>query len=109
MSKSQRTKGAEGEREAAHLLSDLLGQSVQRILSQTRDSGCDMRVLSTAGNIAVEVKRQEKASLYTWLEQAKESADEGELCAVMWRPNRRGWVVCMPLEEWASLVRESAK
>ena len=37
MGLSQRRKGQAAEREAANLLTDLLGQSVQRILGQERD------------------------------------------------------------------------
>jgi len=38
-----------------------------------------------------------------------EAATSGEplLPAVMWRPSRRGWVVCMGVDDWATLVREA--
>lgn len=102
MSASQRRKGARAEREACGLLTDLLGTVVQRELGQSRDGGFDARI----GNIAVEVKRRERASLHAWLEQAE--AGCGDLLpAVMWRPSRRGWVVCMAVEDWAELVREA--
>lgn len=106
MSKSQRTKGAQGEREAAHLLSEELGQVVERILSQTRDGGHDLEVTSTAGKICIEVKRQERANILAWMDQAEQSAGE-HLAAVMWRPSRKGWQVVMSVKDWVKLVREA--
>ena len=107
VSKSQRAKGQRGENEAAKKLTELLGTIVQRNLGQERDGGHDITIGSTAGDIEMEVKRQERASLHTWLNQAEENAGSGSLLAVMWRPSRREWVVCMPLEDWAALVREA--
>ena len=70
MGKSQRTKGAIGERELAGKLTELLGnQTVQRELSQTRDGGCDLVLKSSAGNIHVVCKRVERRSpdIFNWL------------------------------------------
>ena len=62
MGKSQRTKGAQGERELAGKLTELLGgQVVKRELSQTRDGGCDLVLKSTAGDVHVECKRAQVA------------------------------------------------
>lgn len=103
MSASQRRKGMRGENEAASLLTDHLGYTVKRKLGQARDGGDDLQV----GNIRIEVKRQEKARLYQWLEQVNATCEANELAAVMWRPSRRGWVVCMDFEDWCELVREA--
>ncbi len=109
MGKSQRTKGAAGERELANLLSEQLGQVVERELSQTRDGGCDMVVESSAGLVHVECKRVERRSpdIYNWLGQCEASCTNGELAAVAWRPNRRSWTVTMDLADWCTLVREA--
>ena len=109
MGKSQRTKGAIGERELAGKLTELLGnQTVQRELSQTRDGGCDLVLKSSAGNIHVECKRVERRSpdIYNSLGQCEASCTSNELAVVAWRPNRRGWTVTMNLEDFATLVRE---
>ena len=103
MSASQRRKGQQGEREAAAELTDQLELIVKRRLGQERDGGHDLVV----GPCAVQVKRQERASLHAWLTQAENDASQGTLPAVMWRPSRRGWVVCMSLEDWCQLVREA--
>ena len=101
MGKRERDKGAAAEREASSLLTRLLGVAVKRLLGQTRDSGADFRI----GSVVVEVKRQERASLHTWLNQAEAAKGPGDVAAVMWRPSRRGWVVCMAVEDWANLAR----
>lgn len=72
MSKSQRTKGAVGEREFLKLLGDELGEALKRNLAQTRDSGADC--IQVRG-WAIEVKRQEKLSRPKWWRQAKAAAE----------------------------------
>ena len=102
---SQRAKGAAAEREARGVLIDLLGPCVsKRRLEQTRDGGHDLDV---AGLVALEVKRQEKASLLAWMKQAITQSPHDRLPAVMWRPNRSPWLVCMTVDDWAVLVREA--
>jgi hypothetical protein len=110
MGKGQRAKGAQGERELAGRLTELLGnQTVQRELSQTRDGGCDLVLRSTAGDVNVEVKRVERRSpdIYGWLGQCEASCQNGELAVVAWRPNRRGWTITLSLEDFATLLREA--
>ena len=117
MSASQRRKGAQAEREAFGLLSGLLGEQVwrRRGSDQSADGGHDLEILTDPNRdtgIAVEVKRQERAQLGTWMDQAEVSAvarGEAWLSAVMWRPSRRGWLVCMTVEDWARLVREGMR
>ena len=91
------------------MLTEALGQVVERELSQTRDGGCDLKVASSAGAVHVECKRVERRSpdAYGWLGQADASCVNGELAAVAWRPNRRGWTVTMSLPDWCRLVREA--
>lgn len=103
MGRSQRTKGAAGEREAAALLSDELGLTVQRRLGQARDAGLDLHI---GDHLAIEVKRQERASIGPWLDQARAGAD-GRIPVVMWRPSRRGWCFVMDWESGIYLMRES--
>lgn len=114
MSKSQRTKGAAGEREFLKLLGEELGESLQRNLSQTRDSGADC--IQVRG-WAIEVKRQEKLSRPKWWKQAKAAAEElGVQPMLAYRRNREPWTVWaawpgpevreMTLIEAAGAIRE---
>ena len=105
MSKSQRTKGAAGEREVCGILRDELGVEVGRELGQSRDGGCDIRLEVAGQSMALEIKRQEKASLPAWLAQVAKV--EAEYHAVVWRQSRKPWTVALPLEDFIKLIREA--
>jgi hypothetical protein len=96
--KSRRAKGSTGEREFFKALSGLLGETVTRDLSQTRDGGADGRV----GGWRIEVKRQEKTRLMPWWEQAAGQA-LAPACwpALAYRASRMPWKVVVPLERLA--------
>ena len=105
MSVTQRRKGQAGEREAHRELHQHLGDVVgKRELSQTRDGGPDLIINGI--DLAVEVKRQERASLQVWMDQAT-NGHTHRMAAVMWRPNRGKWIVAMPIDDWCDLVREA--
>ncbi len=114
MSKSQRDKGARGEREFLKLLGAELGEMLQRNLAQTRDSGSDC--LQVAG-WAIEVKRQESLSRPKWWRQACRDADALGLRPMMaYRRNGEPWMVWvryrdsyveLSLIEAAQCIRES--
>jgi len=107
--RSARAKGAQGEREVCHILSELTGEEFQRILGQARDSGSDVRY----GPFLLEVKRHERLCLPQWQEQAKASAQEaGKIPAVVYRQNREDWWISVPLRELVLLLeglRNAAK
>ena len=73
MGKSQRTKGAAGEREFINLLKDELGDlpELKRNLDQYQESACDLVI----ANYAIEIKRQEALSIGSWWKQACDNAD----------------------------------
>jgi hypothetical protein len=95
--KSRRAKGSAGEREFFKALSGLLGETVTRDLSQTRDGGADGRI----GGWRIEVKRQEKARLHPWWEQACAQAPAPALPALAYRASRMPWRVVVALESIA--------
>ena len=103
MSKMQRNKGAQGEREAAGILTDLLGvPAIKRELSQTRDGGYDL----LACDIAIEVKRTQAVGLDAALAQVDAAAPE-MLGAVVHRANGKPWKVTMSIQDWCTLVRDA--
>lgn len=68
MGKSQRTKGASYEREVCDVLSQAVGQKVQRHIGQARDGGNDI----TVGQLVIECKRRKTlGTVEKWLQQAK--------------------------------------
>lgn len=105
MGRSQRTKGAAGERELAGLINDALGTSTSRVLNQSRDGGCDLWLSVADKPMAIEVKRVERASVPAWLAQVAKV--EAEYHVVAWRPSRQPWTVCMPFDDFLKLVREA--
>lgn len=121
MSKTSRTKGANGEREVCKILSDALGETFTRKLGQARDSGNDIDL----GPYRVEVKRRKKIAVTEFMEQAEKAclfasgdwepghaADYfGKLSKplVIMREDGEKWLVMQPLEDWIDLYRESIK
>lgn len=104
-----RVKGASGEREVADLLNgvveELLSERgqvldkplVQRNSNQSAVGGAD---LSNTFDFAIEIKRHEKDSpgeIEKWWKQCLKSAAEIHKTPVLiYRKNRRPWVVMMP-------------
>ncbi len=87
--KASRDKGARGERELFALLSDRLGISVIRNLSQTRDAGCDS--LSVPG-FTIECKRVESSFQKAWMTQAIAAIRPGHAVPVVfYRQSRHPW------------------
>jgi hypothetical protein len=89
MGKSQRTKGAVGEREVFRLLSEELGFVVTRNVDQARKGGADCINLP---GFSPEVKRREVLSRPSWWRQAvRQGAKDGKEPIVWYRRNREEW------------------
>ena len=103
MGKSQRTKGAAGEREICDLIFQNLGIQVHRNLSQTRDGGADIKL----SPYSIEVKRRAAiGNIYDWIDQASKGCDQGERPIVVCRADRKEWLAILPVEELFRLIRE---
>ncbi len=94
MSKASRDKGKAGEREVAAILTEWLGETVQRRLGQERDSGADIHV----GRYAVQVKRVERLNLHKAMQQARDDCPEGMVPVVVSRASGRRWLLTVELE-----------
>src|SRR5437867_684779 len=94
MSKSQRTKGLEGEREVAAIFASY-GYSVRNLerLGDALAIGPNGRVMH------VEVKRQERLQLWEWLKQAQSEAPQGVPPVVAFRRNHGEWMTCERLDD----------
>ena len=98
MGRSQRAKGAAGERELAavvHMhLQDVLAERPQRNLEQTRGGGHDLTGLPY---IAVECKRHEQLAVDAWWRQACEQAEAAGAHPVLaYRQSRKPWTFVLP-------------
>lgn len=102
MSKSQRVKGAAGERELAELLSDALGFVVKRKLGQARDGGHDIET----GRFLWEVKRRKRLAVYDFMEQIEKACENTQnVPVVAMRADGKDWLVMMRLEDVMLLIR----
>ena len=102
MGKSQRIKGQIGERELAKILTDELGQCIQRKLGAARDGGDDLEV----GPFSIECKRQETIKADLWMEQAIISAQQTQkIPIVVYRKSRTPWRVIISLADFIPLMR----
>jgi hypothetical protein len=73
---------------------------------QYAGTNCDADIVGVPG-LHVEVKRQEKMSLYDAVEQSVRDAAEGNVPIVMHRKNHKPWVIivrCDDLVEFARTV-----
>ena len=99
MSASQRNKGATAERELFALLTEQLGVTVTRNLTQTRGGGAD--ALDVEG-WAIEVKRQETLSISSWWAQTRRQADDLSRKPILfYRQNRKPWRAVLDLHHIA--------
>jgi len=93
MSKMQRVKGAQFEREIANYL------GVKRRLGQARDAGHDL----DWRDFALELKRRATIAAYDWLEQAERSslvAEGGKIPAVIARADGKRAIVILYLTDF---------
>lgn len=87
MGKSQRVKGASGEREVLGLLGEILQRKFERNITQSRYGGADCIDM---GRIKLEVKRQERLAIKDWWEQAQRQAKD-EVPVLAYRQSRKPW------------------
>lgn len=100
MGRSQRDKGARGERELANLLKSH-GYDARRGQQFCGANG-DADVEGLPG-VHMEVKRVERLNIHAAMEQSRRDAREGEAPAVFHRRNGEGWLVTMDLEDWLEM------
>jgi len=105
MGRSQRVKGAAAEREFTAILSEQLGQVVQRKLGQSRDGGDDVQVQK----FRFEVKRRETLALPAWTRQIESACAPGEVPVVAYRQNGQCWRIVMKLQDFLPLLRGELK
>ena len=109
MAKSQRTKGAGGEREwcallARHGFASPGEDRPKRLLGQARDGGGDVY----APPFLWEVKRRHRIAVYDFLRQCQAACTErgdAPIPAVALRADNQEWLVLMRAEDVLSLLR----
>lgn len=107
MGASQRRKGARGEREVANLVTEALGHTYERVLTETRD-GNSGDVRSSTHPLVWQVKRQKRPNRKAALREAVEAADRsrGEIPVAAVREDYGEWEVSLALSDFLKIVRE---
>lgn len=104
MSKSQRTKGAAGEREWCETLAAHGFPKPKRNLGQARDSGSDV----PCPPFLWEVKRHARFSIYEFIDQVVDAVGNQAECnlpAVALRGDNKEWLVVMRASDLLPLLR----
>lgn len=107
MGKSQRQKGAAGEREWTKMLS-ATGVPAKRALGQARDGGGDV----PAAPFLWEVKRHARFAVYEHVDQAAAAMPQYEGCtipAVALRGDNREWLVVMRASDVLPILYPATK
>lgn len=99
---NSRRKGKRGELEAAKALKSL-GIEARRSVQYCGRSGTADLAMDRA--IHFEVKRQERLNPYEAIEQAARDSD-GKVPAVLWRRNRREWLLILRLADLSMFIEE---
>ena len=99
MSKSQRDKGHQFERDVVNILK-MHGYEASRNLTQTRDSGGDISL----PRWLFECKRYAKIAVYTWLDQAIKSAKGNQTPVVVAKADRKEAIVIMRLLDFMEIM-----
>ena len=102
MSKSQRTKGAGGEREVCEILTNALGTKIKRVLGQARDGGHDI----TLAPFKLEVKRRKTLAIYDWWSQILMACKGDETPVIVMRADGEEWLAVVRLNDFIKLARE---
>jgi hypothetical protein len=105
VSASQRRRGAAGELEVVRLCREA-GFPASRNLNQPRDGGAD--IVGIAG-VAIEVKRTERADVWSWWQQAEGNAGPTNLPIVAFRRDSSSWLAVTDFAELLALIRHRAR
>jgi hypothetical protein len=108
MSASQRTKGAQGEREWCDYLRKHAGLNAKRVLGQARDSGGDVALPP----VLYEVKRRHEIHIRKFLDQAVNALPQYKGCKLpvvaLREDGRTDWMVLMRADDFLALLNTGA-
>lgn len=105
MGKMSKTKGAEGEREAAKIAREHGFGSAHR--GRQYHGGPDTPDVVGIPGIHPEIKRVEKLNLGSAMAQSVNDAAEGEIPVVIHRKNREPWYITLSYESFLDIYYEA--
>lgn len=97
MGKSERNKGASGEREVVHILES---RGIKARRGQV--FFCEPDIVTDLP-VHLEVKRQETTKIHEWMRQSCDQC-RGKYPSVVHRRSREGWLITMRFEDFLYLL-----
>lgn len=101
--KASRSKGANSEREFAALLNEYGFTAHRTPMSGGMQWKGDLQ--HDVPGVHIEVKRQERLALPSWIRQAESDCPDGHQAVVAYRQSREPWRVVMNAHYWMQLLR----
>lgn len=98
-----KSKGNRAEREVIDLLHAHGWTDARRNFASGGYGGAD--IIGGPEDTSIEVKRQERCSIWSWLDQCEAAAKPTDLPIVAFRRSRSQWYACVPLEELLALLQ----
>jgi Holliday junction resolvase len=105
--KASRDKGKKGEREVANMFTNLGLKARRMAPMQAQKKAPEADVALEVEGFHVEVKRREKISIQQWMREVEAKAHPLEVPVCAFRSNGEPWRVCMPLEDFADLLKKA--
>lgn len=107
MTINSKQKGSRSEREVAKILREHGFTDARRTAQYCGNTGDAADVIGIDG-YHLEIKHQERTQIWSWIEQAQHDAKDGEVPTVIFRQNRKPWMVCISLEDFLNLLNKQA-
>lgn len=98
-----RSKGNRAEREIIDILRAHGWTGARRNFQSGGQGGGD--IIGGPEDCNVEVKHQERCTIWDWLAQSEADARPTQTPLVFFRRNRSGWYACLPLEDLLELLK----
>ena len=98
-----RGKGNAGEREVVDMFRARGWTGAYRNFGSGSQGGGD--IIGGPIGVHVEVKRQERCSIWEWIAQAEAEARPTDIPLVLFRRNRCGWYAVLPADELLALLQ----
>lgn len=101
---NSRQKGASGERELAHLLTQSGFPSRRGQQFSGSPESPDV-VCESLAQFHIECKRTQKTDIYGWLEQTRTDKKDNQIPLICHRKNHQEWVAILPLTDLLELLK----
>lgn len=97
-----RSKGNRAEREVIDTLRQHGWSTARRNFQSGGQGGGD--IIEGPPGFSIEIKHQERCSIWAWIEQCEEAAAPTETPLVVFRRNRSRWYAVIPLDDLLPMI-----